>query len=234
MYRRAPIAFAVAASVALHVVLAVYWQPSHPPSAPPERSLNISLAPSAQPRPETQAEQPPASSTPVEPKPVTLAPPKPARPVNPATSRQEPAETIPRTAIVLTAKAVADAYQPERAPTAPCLPMERANIVHRCAHELAFAPEADLLENLFADETDKASFDDDMQRAQTLLAKAQGLAALDPNDPLQSALVAEQRAELRREVLRLDDQYRSVNLLRLLPMGWKAIKGVQQKLEESQ
>ncbi len=135
--------------------------------------------------------------------------------------------------MVITSQTVANAFRIDDVPEPPCTPAEKANIVHRCAHELAIAPEGNLLENLIGDEAGTASFDDDMRHVQTLLAKAEGLAALDANDPVQTALVAQQRAELRREVLTLDDQYRSANLLRLLPMGWKAAKGLRQKLADA-
>jgi hypothetical protein len=232
MYRRAPIAFAIAASLVLHVLMAVFWEPSGAPSEAAEPVLTITLSPQAQapaPRPADQIR--PAQA-------AAQAQPKPAKPATldaaPAARQQDPAESTPPTTVVLTAKAVADVFQPQIAPPMQCTPRESANAVHRCAHEPEFAPAQDLLENLFAGDEAAADFDDDMRRVQTLLARAEGLAALDPTDAAQAALVAEQRAELRREVLRLDDAYRSANLLRLFPMGWKALKGLRQQQEEAE
>ena len=67
----------------------------------------------------------------------------------------------------------------------------------------------------------------------SLVAQSINIAALDPNNPAEAALIREQKQHLRGEILRIDSQLASVNLLRTIPIVTKAAKGLREQVKES-
>ncbi|MEQ8689878.1 MAG: hypothetical protein RIC89_03445 [Pseudomonadales bacterium] len=75
--------------------------------------------------------------------------------------------------------------------------------------------------------TTRRDFNKDMQRVEQLVTRRATLSSLNPQDPVQVALVAEQRRELRDQIMRIDKKYTEANLLRLIPISRKVLKGLQ-------
>lgn len=75
--------------------------------------------------------------------------------------------------------------------------------------------------------TTRRDFNKDMQRVEQLVTRRATLSPLNPQDPVQVALVAEQRRELRDQIMRIDKKYTEANLLRLIPISRKVLKGLQ-------
>lgn len=75
--------------------------------------------------------------------------------------------------------------------------------------------------------TTRRDFNKDMQRVAQLVTRRATLSPLNPQDPVQVALVAEQRRELRDQIMRIDKKYTEANLLRLIPISRKVLKGLQ-------
>ena len=234
MFRRAPIAVAVLLSVVLHVVGAIYWD-INPDEAdePPSRTMEIVLQ---KPEPAEPLEEDDNEPEPLpEPAPPATAPPI-ARPEPPAVVTAAPTqeardEREAANEVVLTASAISDTYQTADEPPLTCTPIDKETVVHQCAYEpdLALADDA-LLPDFFGDRRAADAFESDMDRVQQLARQADQLRALDPTDPLEAALIAEQRAEIRREVMRIDETYKQANLLRVFPMGFKALRALREKL----
>lgn len=70
------------------------------------------------------------------------------------------------------------------------------------------------------------SIADDLSRVEALLERSAELAVLGDGDPAQEAMLREQRRHIRDEVLRIDAQHAAVNLLRLIPMTRKVVRGL--------
>ncbi|NKB98380.1 MAG: hypothetical protein GKR90_07795 [Pseudomonadales bacterium] len=91
---------------------------------------------------------------------------------------------------------------------------------------------AELFKQTFGAEAKDRNFDTDMDRIGRLAAERDELVALNPQDPAQIALVREQRAYIREEILRIDRSYAQFNLLKLIPIGRKVIAGIGKKVQE--
>ena len=65
-----------------------------------------------------------------------------------------------------------------------------------------------------------------MARVENLMGRQEELADLDFFEGLESALIAQQRRYIREEILRIDRKYAQVNLLKLIPIGRKVLKGL--------
>ena len=65
-----------------------------------------------------------------------------------------------------------------------------------------------------------------MARVENLMGRQEELADLDSFEGLESALIAQERAYIREEILRIDRKYAQVNLLKLIPIGRKVLKGL--------
>ena len=78
---------------------------------------------------------------------------------------------------------------------------------------------------------ERQTFDQDMARLDKLLASAENLASMTPPDQIQAAFLRERTSHIRSEIMRIDRRYATFNLLRLLPMGVKAIKGLKQRAD---
>ena len=70
------------------------------------------------------------------------------------------------------------------------------------------------------------SIADDLSRVEALLERSAELALLGDGDPAQEAMLREERRHIRDEVLRIDAQHAAVNLLRLIPMTRKVVRGL--------
>ena len=71
------------------------------------------------------------------------------------------------------------------------------------------------------------SFLKDMALVDDLIAQADQLAAVDPTDEVQAALIRERQYQLQQDVLSIDRRYAQFNLLRLIPIGMKTFKGLR-------
>lgn len=91
---------------------------------------------------------------------------------------------------------------------------------------------AELFKQTFSAAANSRNFDKDMDRIVRLAAERDELVALNPLDPAQMALVREQRAYIREEILRIDRSYAQFNLLKLIPVSRKVIAGLRNKLQE--
>lgn len=60
-----------------------------------------------------------------------------------------------------------------------------------------------------------------------LIAQADQLAAVDPTDEVQAALIRERQYQLQQDVLSIDRRHAQFNLLRLIPIGMKTFKGLR-------
>lgn len=85
---------------------------------------------------------------------------------------------------------------------------------------------ADLVASLTPRAAAAPSLKASLDRVDEIMAEVDRLAALDPDDPAQAALLAQQRRHLREEILLIDQRLASVNLLRLVPMARKFVSGL--------
>ena len=119
-----------------------------------------------------------------------------------------------------------------------CTQAQRANEIWKCEPQEEFEDKrqtyyAGLIREIFVDAIpSNPSFDKDMDRMATLAAQSENLAALDPSDPVEASLLREQRAFLQQEISRIDRQYAEFNLLKLIPMSKRVVKGLEEKLGE--
>ena len=99
-------------------------------------------------------------------------------------------------------------------------------------HDAESARYAALFREAFAHViVERDRFDHDMKRVANLLATADQLAAVNPDDELQAALIRSQHAQIMDQVQRIDARYASVNLLRVFPMGIKAFRGLKERIQ---
>ena len=115
-----------------------------------------------------------------------------------------------------------------------CTQAQRANEIRKCEPQERFEDKrqtyyANLFREAFghAAQTNPA-FGKDMDQVATLAARSERLAALDPADPVEASLLREQRAFLQQEISRIDRQYAEFNLLKLIPMGKRVVKGFEE------
>ncbi|MCZ6641918.1 MAG: hypothetical protein O7F71_10115 [Gammaproteobacteria bacterium] len=72
----------------------------------------------------------------------------------------------------------------------------------------------------------RSEFHRDMAMVDSLMGRQEELAAINPSDELEFALIAEERSYLREEIFRIDRKYEQTNLFKLIPVGRKVIKGL--------
>ena len=113
-----------------------------------------------------------------------------------------------------------------------CNPLERSSVVRVCfPPEVMRGVDVEVLAGVFADSNGSGGdFERDMETVDHLLVKMSHLQPLDPSDPHQAALVAEQRQHMHQEILRIDRKYQGVNLLRLIPISARAVKGLRETM----
>ncbi len=136
----------------------------------------------------------------------------------------------------ISTETAADAWQAFNAEA--CTPAQHHADLYNCPAQAALLEDptaqfyADLLHQTLAHLDNRSpSLKRDLDRAGALLAQAEQLAALNPSDQVQAALVREQRALISQQVMDIDRRYSQFNLLRLLPIGAKVLKGLQQQAE---
>ena len=125
-----------------------------------------------------------------------------------------------------------EAFEASIAPS--CTPTQRATQVRICdSDESDVTQQAALTayEGTFSDafrdlSTTSSEFHRDMARVENLNRRQEELADLDSFEGLESALIAQERAYIREEILRIDRKYAQVNLLKLIPIGRKVLKGL--------
>ncbi len=67
-------------------------------------------------------------------------------------------------------------------------------------------------------------FQRDMDNLESLMRKQEALAAIEPLDALEAALLVQEQRDIRAEIFRIDSKYAQVNLLKLIPMGANLVK----------
>lgn len=67
-------------------------------------------------------------------------------------------------------------------------------------------------------------FQRDMDNLESLMRKQEALAAIEPLDALNAAILAQEQRDIRAEIFRIDSKYAQVNLLKLIPMGANLVK----------
>ena len=119
-----------------------------------------------------------------------------------------------------------------------CTEAERASEIRLCGpRDLGKDDRTRFYANLFREafghvHQTSPSFDKDMDRVATLAARSERLVALNPDDPVEEALLREQRAYLREEILRIDKRYTQFNLLKLVPIGRRVVEGLKERVGE--
>ena len=125
-----------------------------------------------------------------------------------------------------------EAFEASIAPN--CTPTQRATQVRICdpdENDVTQQAPLSAYEGTFGDAfrdlaTTSSEFHRDMARVENLMGRQEELADLDFFEGLESALIAQQRRYIREEILRIDRKYAQVNLLKLIPIGRKVLKGL--------
>ncbi len=228
-------ALAVGLSIALHgyflVVGPSLVEPGQPTLPPRLDVLLEEPAPIQQQPPSQPEEQVPAPPS----EPVAVLEPSESEPVAadaPPEVEERRFEVVNRTVLSAIVDGVeADAVTAFMVPA--CNPSEAASQIRTCRREDRTFAEAPVLAGFaeaFAQlRTESVDFDGDMARVEALLVKQERIEQMQPTDELSRALLAEQQREIRDEILRIDRRYASVNLLKLIPMGAKVVRGLREK-----
>lgn len=236
------IAFGLAISLIGHSLLLWWWTiptPPHdttrltPPAeiafvlTQPANPMDRTTAPSAETEPleEVLVEtEEPAPNLPAIPPP----PPGRAEVVTPAPTKNPGNLNLSRPANAAREKA----WSMFNTPT--CRERERLNPMLVCQDDAPAVqrPMAELVANLSTHlAPTNNSIKHQLDRAEQLIRQADRLAALDPDDPAEAAQIRAQQQHLRSELLRIDQQLASVNLLRVLPMAAKVARGLRDARE---
>lgn len=117
-----------------------------------------------------------------------------------------------------------------------CDDPQRASLAKPCVVEEQASIGADpqLLGQLFRDlSLSSPNFERDMDSVERLLEQAENLQALVSLDPVQVAVVEEQRRHIRQEILRIDSAHQQANLLRLIPQAARIVRGLNERHSSS-
>ena len=241
------------ASLCVHgLLLSIYIEPPAVPVVAKQRALYVELDVEldAESRPaQLLTEAPTATESAITPEPKsaaqasTLSPP--SEPPPAATTKtpaprlkqkvqQESLAVAPQDSYITSSSSAAAEYA-ERFLQAPCTPAEKASQIRNCARErVALEPNlvgehTQWLKALFkADPFAGDNFDDDMKKIDALIAQSATLDELDDSGAPGSHFITSQRREIREEIARIDNKYRSVNLFAVLPKVIRATRNARE------
>ena len=162
-----------------------------------------------------------------------------SEPTQPQVAKALPKESPPLPSVLELRRSLAATMGVDKTYQGPaCTPAERANEIRQCE------PEEDMRDRrqvfyagLFREAFGhigraNPSFSKDMDRVAALAAKSESLTALDPDNPVEASLLREQRAYLQQEISLIDQRYAEFNLFKLIPIGKRVVKGLEEKLGE--
>ena len=232
----------IAISVALHgwlIVSIVIERPVPKLSEADSVVLELSIrSPTPPEQPPVEREEDPVQAPELEPE-VEQKKAHRSEPAQPQVAEALPKGSPPLPSVLELRRSLAATMGVDKAYQGPsCTPAERANEIRRCE------PEEDMRDRrqafyagLFREAFGhigqaNPSFSKDMDRVAALAAKSESLTALDPDNPVEASLLREQRAYLQQEISRIDQRYAEFNLFKLIPIGKRVVKGLEEKLGE--
>ena len=234
------------------LLLSIYIEPPVVPIVAEQRALDVQLKPAellteaptaAGPAPQAEqpaieAPQPEAQAVAAPPPPTTAAAPAPQnqRELQEKVQQEVQQESLGVAPVdsYITSSSSAAAEYAERFLQTPCTLAEKASQIRNCAREtIAFeaypaGEHTEWLKALFKDDPFAGdNFDEDMQKIDALIAQSATLDELNDPTALGAHVIAAQRRDIRAEIARIDNKYRSVNLLAILPKVIRAARNAR-------